>query len=284
MTHAHEAGCQRQRWRLCVCPPRRPPGRADWHPEPPAAQAGAARFAPAPNFCHLPVGFVVFFFFIYPCSKCAHPPNTLHPFFFFFPFKGRDGAGRPSYLTWFIFVTSPPPPPSRLSSAKRRARGGGCVFSEWWRGGAWGKGGSLAAVELAAPIVGKWLHVKQQILCPCCSSVIDLTSSRGVENFKGGSGCWRSGREHNQLVMHPLCLLPLLLLLLQERGGGVGGLGVRGRALRSLKYIQSINKMQTLWREGGERVGSVNAPESNTQAPDCTFSVSPVVSKQWHSS
>lgn len=67
-------------------------------------------------------------------------------------------------------------------------------------------------------------------------------------------------------------------------GGGVGGLGVRGRALRSLKYIQSINKMQTLWREGGERVGSVNAPESNTQAPDCTFSVSPVVSKQWHSS
>lgn len=113
----------------------------------------------------------------------------------------------------------------------------------------------------AAPIVGKWLHVKQQILCPCCSSVIDLTSSRGVENFKGRSGCWRSGQEHNQLVMHPLCLLPLLLLLLLLQERGLDGVGVRGKALRSLKYIQSINKMQTLWKEReGKELGALMHP------------------------
>lgn len=111
------------------------------------------------------------------------------------------------------------------------------------------------------PIVGKWLHVQQRILCPCCSSVIDLTSSRGVENFKGGSGCWRSGQERRRLVVRRSASSPSP----PPSGAGVKRVGGGEGKSPPISKVHPVDKLKGRLcgrREGGRRVGGVNAPKS----------------------
>lgn len=140
----------------------------------------------------------------------------------------------PSEPPRFIRAAFPHP---HASSGSPGEAGGGCACSEWWQRRGGGEAVIARRCRAGCPIVGKWLHVQQRILCPCCSSVIDLTSSRGVENFKGGSGCWRSGQERRRLVVRRSASSPSP----PPSGAGVKRVGVRGRALRSPQCTQSIN-------------------------------------------
>lgn len=197
--------------------------------EPPPRALSAAKCRPRPGRSEQRPRGAAFI-----CSPLPHtlpppPPSTPSCLF-----TAPRSWSLPSEPPRFIRAAFPHP---HASSGSPGEAGGGCACSEWWQRRGGGEAVIARRCRAGCPIVGKWLHVQQRILCPCCSSVIDLTSSRGVENFKGGSGCWRSGQERRRLVVRRSASSPSP----PPSGAGVKRVGVRGRALRSPQCTQSIN-------------------------------------------